>query len=306
MNMIKKVLITGAAGFVGRYMRDYLNGIDADLDVVCTDVHDAEDLACDTFIRADISCEESVGRIIKEQEPDCVIHLAGVFGGGESLAVYKVNVLSMLAILEAAKQYVPRSVIVTSGSAAEYGRVGTEQLPIDESCDCKPAMEYGISKLLATQAAINYHRLYGINVTIFRPFQLLGKGVSGRLAPGAFARELIEARDKGLKSIKVGNLESSRDFLSVKDAVRGIWQLCQKPAGGEIFNLCMGELTKIKNLLDMMVKACGCDVEIEVDPERLRGNADVNIAYGSNEKIRAHCGWKPEIPLKQAVQEMFN
>jgi len=104
----------------------------------------------------------------------------------------------------------------------------------------------------------------------------------------------------------VGNLESYRDFLDINDAVEAVWALCQKPAAGEIFNLCSGKPTKIGNLLEMMINSSELDVKIEVDTSRVRSDTDVSKIYGSYEKLKLHCGWQPRISLQQSVKNTIS
>lgn len=299
--MAQKVLITGASGFTGRYMCQYLRDHAGQLDIIGTDIRESESSLADQFIASDISSQNAIDSIIKQVKPDYIIHLAGTFGGNDNQEIYAVNVLSMSALMEAVVKYVPDSVIVATGSAAEYGLVDQHLLPITEDCPCNPVMPYGLSKLLATQIAIYYNRVHDVNISIVRPFQLIGKGITSRLAPGAFAEQIQCAITSGCNVIKVGNLESSRDFLDVRDACSAIWTLCQKPAPGEIFNLCSGVPVKMFDLLQEMTNSVQAELKIEVDPAKLRGKADVRQVYGSFEKLNTHCGWKPQISLNRSV-----
>lgn len=302
--MKKKVLITGASGFVGRYMCEYLCGLGDRPEVIGTDMVTPKSQVCDVFYQIDLSSGTDAGDLIRQVQPDYIIHLAGTFGTNDSQKIYKANVLSATALLEAIHQYKSDAVVVMSGSAAEYGKVCVEQLPVTEDVPCQPVTTYGLSKLLATHAAFYYHRTHGLNVMIIRPFQLIGKGVTSRLVPGAFVEQLKRAISGRSNVIKVGNLESGRDFLDVFDAVKAVWMLCQKPAAGAIFNLCSGTPTKIADLLDVMISCCHKPVHIETDSSRMRSN-DVSVIYGSHEAITRQCGWQPRTLLADSIAAMF-
>lgn len=301
----KRVLITGICGFVGRYMCDYLSVLQPRPYIVGVDTKEVPVAGCDSFYRMDLFSAKDVVELIKQSKPDYIIHLAGTFGTEDSQEIYKANVLSIAALLEAGRSNVPDVVMIAAGSAAEYGRIESHQLPVDEQKLCQPVIPYGLSKQIATEIAMYYHRVHNICTMVVRPFQLIGKGVTSRLVPGAFAEQLKQAIVKGSKVIKVGNLESWRDFLDIHDAVEAVWTLCQKPAGGQIFNLCSGRPTKIADLLEMMIDCAGLKVKVEVVPSRLRGKVDVSKIYGSFQKLNDHCGWTPKRSLEDSVAEMF-
>lgn len=303
--MQKQALITGPCGFAGRHMCEYLAGLPERPKIIGIDVLDTPPRSCDSFYKADISSAEDVREIIKLTKPDFIIHLAGTFGKDDHTEIYKVNALSIMALLEAARQYVPDVVMIAVGSAAEYGRIKPDQLPVDEQTPCEPVTPYGLSKHLATQLTLYYHRVHHIRVMTVRPFQLIGKGINASLAPGAFAKQLKQTITKGSKVIKVGNLDTYRDFLDIHDAVEAIWALCQKPAPGEIYNLCSGKPTKMADLLQTMIDLCSADVNIEVDQSLLHRRVDVSKVYGSYQKIRDHCGWQPKRSLLQSLKVML-
>lgn len=303
--MAKTVLITGSAGFTGGYMCEYLAGLKDRPKTVGIDVVNGADGNCDCYYSLDLSSDKRLFDIIKNIKPDIIIHLAGTFGIDDPQGIYRVNVLSVTALLEAARLHVPEVTFITAGSAAEYGRIDEKMLPVNENNPCNPVMPYGLSKLMATQVAMYYHRVHNICTMVVRPFQLIGKGVTIRLAPGAFADQLKQVISSGSKIIKVGNLESLRDFLDIHDAVEAIWTLCERPMPGEIFNLCSGIPIKISSLLNMMIAHCNADVKIEVDQARLRGKEDVSVVYGSYKKLKDYCGWQPKIELDNSVRTMF-
>jgi len=163
-----------------------------------------------------------------------------------------------------------------------------------------------LSKQLATQIALYYFRVHNMCTMIIRPFQLIGNGITSRLVPGAFAQQLKQVIVEERDVIKVGNLHSYRDFLDILDAVEAVWALCQKPIGGEVFNLCTGKAVKICDLLQLMIDHSGAKVKIEIDQSRFRKDNDVYHIYGTYQKISQHCGWRPKIALTQSVKEMFD
>jgi GDP-4-dehydro-6-deoxy-D-mannose reductase len=303
--MTKKILITGAAGFFGKHMYKYLYNLRNNYDLICTDLMQPTDICYKYFVPIDLSQSKPVEELIKQTIPDYIIHLAGVFGNKEYQEIYRGNVLSIAILFEAVRKYIPNSIIITTGSAAEYGNITPNQLPVDEQTYCIPVTIYGLTKYFSTQISQYYYHIHNIRSMIIRPFQLIGKGVPTHLAPGAFAGQLKECVAQSSKTIKVGNLESSRDFLDINDAVEATWMLCQHPAPGEIFNLCSGKPTKMRDLLQQMIDYCKINANIEIDPVRFKGKADVSVVYGNHQKLTKHCGWEPKRNLTQSIQSMF-
>jgi GDP-4-dehydro-6-deoxy-D-mannose reductase len=303
--MKQTIVITGACGFAGRAMRDYLRSVRPDLILIGVDVAAPPEGVYDFFCRGDVSDFDQIRGLMEQQRPNYILHFAGSFGTGDSIQIYRVNVLSAAALLEAVRLWVPKAVFIAVGSAAEYGHVKSSDLPVQEYLECHPVSPYGLSKYLATLTVQYYARVHGLSAMVVRPFQLLGKGVTDRLAPGAFAKRLKEAMASGKREISVGNLESSRDFLDIQDAVRAIWMLCENPAPGEIFNLCSGRPVKMKELLDLMIGTAGQVIRPVTDPTCVKSRNDVSQMYGSFHKIKKHCGWEPEKVLLQSIREML-
>jgi GDP-4-dehydro-6-deoxy-D-mannose reductase len=301
----KKILITGASGFFGRHLCKYISGLDSSVELIGADIVENGIENCRSFYSVDLTSDGDVSRLISQTKPECIVHLAGLFSANNDFEIYRSNILSATAVLEAVRKSKPDATVLIIGSAAEYGLIEPDRLPIDETSPCKPVTPYGVSKQLATEIAMYYHRVHGLCTMVARPFQLIGKGVTTRLAPGAFAEQLKKCISERCKVIKVGNLESSRDFLDVRDAAEAVWLLSQKPAPGQVFNLCSGKPVKIRDLLNLMVEISGAQVNIESDAGRLRGKFDVPHIYGSYQKALQHCGWCPRTPLLDSIRNML-
>jgi len=260
---------------------------------------------CGSLHAVDLCDADTVSQVLHSVKPDYVIHLAGTFGTENYHELLRVNVLSLVSLLEAVRRHVPHATVVTTGSAAEYGSASSNRLPLTEQTECLPITPYGLSKQLASEIALFYWRVHNLSVAIVRPFQLIGSGVTTRLAPGAFAEQIKRAVADGTRTIKVGNLGSYRDFLDIHDAVEAIWSLCLNPAPGEIFNLCSGSPTRIADLLSLMIEQCDSNINVEIDQSRVRGRTEISCIYGSSQKLRSHCGWMPKRKLEDSVAEMF-
>ena len=121
-----------------------------------------------------------------------------------------------------------------------------------------------------------------------------------------FAKQ-IASIEAGLREpvIWVGNLSAQRDFTDVRDTVRAYWLALEKGKPGEVYNLCSGHAVTIAELLDMLLAHTDTEVEIKVDPDRLRPS-DVEILLGDSSKFQGDTGWQPEIPLSRTVEDLLD
>src|SRR5689334_293949 len=168
-----------------------------------------------------------------------VFHLGGASRASDR-NVYAVNFLSWVNELDAVQRVVPDCRVLIVGSAAEYGVVSESELPTTESQATRPVGAYAIAKVATTSAALNYARQHGLHVVVARPFNIVGAGVPATLLTGALLERIRIALDTGAGLVKVGNLESRRDFVSVEDVADAYVKLLEGDFSGEIFNLCSG------------------------------------------------------------------
>ena len=303
--MIKKILVTGANGFVGTHLCRHLVTERSTYEVIGAGLGGGSNDYCASYYEVDLSSKEAVQEIVATHCPDAIYHLAGLFGENDLERNLQTNVITTSLLLDNVARYAPSAVFISAGSAAEYGRAESDGQPVAENHSCQPVTPYGLTKKMASDMVLYYHRARGLQSMVVRPFQLLGKGVSDKLAPGAFARKIEEAVEKKTGVIQVGNLESFRDFLDIEDAVNALHHLLLQPKGGHVFNICSGEATKMSQLLEMMISVSGQDIDVETAEQLMRGSADVSIMYGSRDKIEQHCGWQPQVSLQQSIAKML-
>jgi len=300
-----RILITGAGGFVGRHLCAFIHKKQSHVQLISAELNNSSTIPCDRFIALDLTNEKAVDELIQSVEPHIIIHLAGSFGTNDKKVIFLSNVRTTELLLEAASKYTPEATFLSAGSAAEYGEIAESSLPVTEDYRCEPVSYYGMCKKISTELCLFYFRTTGLKTMVFRPFQVIGKGVSTKLAPGGFHAKIMEAIENRHPEISVGNLASQRDFLDIDDTIEAIWGLCQKPAGGQVFNICSGIPVQMSFLLETMIKQAGTSLDIKQDPGLLRSGNDVSIAYGSFNKLHLHCNWSPQIPLTESVKKLF-
>lgn len=255
--MAVRSLVIGASGFVGRHLGAALAR--AGDDVLGVSRAPAPPDWPGDWLPADIEDEPRL-------EADVVYHLAPV-GTAYALTL------------------APTVVVV--GSGAEYGVAA--KLPIPEEAPLRPVTPYGEAKAAQARLVLaSSHAAYA------RVFNLIGPDTPARLAPGAFARQIVG----GARTIETGWLGGERDYLDVRDAARAL-PLLAGHAGA--FNVCSGVPVRTRDLLRLMLR--GSDAEIV--ERRGPGEADVPAHHGDPAKLKAATGWRPEIPLEQSVRDLL-
>ncbi len=221
-----KVLVTGASGFCGSHLISRLER-EPGVEIAGLDRGAASGSPClAQYFQADMCDRAAIESIVESFAPDRVFHLAGVSATSSSPdSIYEANVTGTVYLLETLVQRAPGCKVLLAGSAAEYGPVFPECLPVTENTPCRPMGAYGISKYAATLIGIDHFNKYGLKVAIARPSNIIGPGVPKTLVVGA----LLDRAQKALAfpdpEVKVGDYDSERDFVDVRDVVDALHPL---------------------------------------------------------------------------------
>ena len=178
---------------------------------------------------------------------------------------------------------------------------------MDEDAPLRPQNPYAVSKAATDRLAAPYADAHGLRVIRTRSFNQAGPGQSDLYVLGTLTRQVAEAELAGADSatIRLGTLDSRRDFTDVRDVARAYADAVEAGAPAGAYNLCSGTAVSVRELLELLSRAARVEVRHEVDPERARAH-DVPEIRGSNERIRAATGWQPRIPLEQTVADALN
>jgi GDP-4-dehydro-6-deoxy-D-mannose reductase len=251
-----------------------------------------------------------VARVVQASRPDVIFHL-GAFSSVASswdtpAEMVQVNVLGTLNVLEAMRQLDAGATAVLACSAEAYGVVEESRLPIREEEPFHPVSPYAVSKAAADMFAYQYFRTFKLRTVRLRLFNHCGPGQSSRFVVSSLARQVAEI-EAGLRPprIQVGDLEVRRDFIDVRDAVRGYWLAAQKGTPGAAYNVASGVARSIREILDMLLGMSKVAVEVTQDPARLRPS-DLPILLGDVSRFREATGWSPQTPFQQSLRDTLD
>ncbi|MFB0563666.1 MAG: GDP-mannose 4,6-dehydratase [Candidatus Lokiarchaeia archaeon] len=314
-----KTLITGIAGFAGIHLAKYLLSPDRhkdNIDLYGIDiVKDINNDAQEVLDKAEVfSCDildkEGTEKTLEKIKPDRIFHLAGLTFDPDSYQspekFYVTNVFGTINLLEAVKQLGINPLIHIACSSAEYGLILENENPVTENSHFRPISPYGISKLAQDMVGHQYHSNHRLKIIRTRAFNVTGPGEKENFVCSSFARQiaLIE-RDKQEATIYVGNLNSKRDFVDIRDVVKAYWLALDKGISGEVYNLCSGKAYSIGEMLNILLQMAKEDIAVKQVPERMRPS-DIPLQIGSFEKFHKQTGWEPVIPLEETLKDLLN
>ncbi|AOR23404.1 NAD-dependent 4,6-dehydratase LegB [Clostridium taeniosporum] len=308
--MSKKVLVTGADGFIGSHLCEIL--LDAGYDVRAfvyynsfnswgwIDSLDKEKKKEIDIFAGDIRDPNGVREAMKGMEE--VFHLAALiaipFSYNSPDSYVDTNIKGTLNVLQGARELKAKRVLITSTSEV-YGTA--KYVPIDENHPLQGQSPYSATKIGADRIAESFYRSFNLPLTIVRPFNTFGPRQSARAVIPTIITQLL----CGEKEIKLGSLTPTRDFNYVKDTANGFLEIskCENTIGEEI-NIATSREISIKELAYELIKQINKNAKIVCDKQRLRPEkSEVNRLLGSNEKIKKLTKWEPKFTFEEGIKE---
>lgn len=307
---MKKVFITGSEGFVGQHL---INLLQKDHSIVGLSRNTAlEPRPNVVYEIGDIQDHNRIYQLLEEYQPDVIMHLAGIAKtwGNDPKEVFDINLYGTLNIyqtvvkLKKERGFNPKIIFVSS--AEVYGNTQTLD-SISEDAGTFPINFYGSSKLAADRLSYQYSQTDHLNIAILRPFPHIGPGQQkGFIVPDIASQIVALEKDPNSNELLIGNIDSVRDFSDVRDVVKAYKLIIEKDLSpGEVFNVCSGTGTGIKDLLDRMLKLAKKPITIKQDPARLRA-VDLPVFVGNNKKLVDTTGWTPEYSLDKTLQDVID
>jgi len=309
-----KALITGISGFAGSHLAEYLLSLNFEVFGTIkwrSRLENIEHIIDKIkLFECDIRDASAVKYVLNESKPDYIFHLAAQsyvpFSWRAPSETLTTNITGELNIFEGVRELKLDPFIHIAGSSEEYGLVYPEEVPIKETNPLRPLSPYAVSKIAQDLLGYQYYKSYGLKIIRTRAFNHTGPRRGEVFVSSNFARQIIEIEKKKREPvIYVGNLEAVRDFLDVRDVVRGYYLALKKGTPGEVYNIASGRGIKIKELLNKLIEMTHQNIKIITDPARLRPS-DVELLIGSNEKFKNATGWQPEIPFEKTLQDLLS
>lgn len=308
---MKKVLVTGATGFVGTHMLQYLHSQNV-FSIVGTYRSNAANVNEGIQLeKINLLDQEEVEKLIENHKPEYIYHLAGLASAAVSFKSPAVsmsnNIIAELNVLEALKKHELFDTNVLIISTAEvYGIIDPEDLPVDEQTPLRPVNPYAVSKIAQDFLGLQYHLSYKMNIIRVRPFNHIGPGQKDTFVLSSFAKQIAEIEKyKKEPILLVGNIDAKRDFTDVRDMVKAYQLVLEKGVNGEVYNIGSGKARSISDVLDVMLSLAEVKIEVKRDPNRIRP-MDVPEIVCDYKKLHDLTGWSPEIPIEKTLQDLLD
>lgn len=305
---MSKILITGAAGFIGSHLTELLvkHGFDVKAFVRYNSRNnwgwlENSDIKNEIeVISGDIRDYDSVYNATKGC--NAVFHLAALIGIPYSYispkAYIETNITGTYNVLQASKESEVSQVLVTSTSET-YGTA--QYVPIDEKHPMVGQSPYSATKISADQLSVSYYRSFNTPVKIVRPFNTYGPRQSAR----AIIPTIISQILAGYKTLNLGNLNPTRDLTYVKDTAKGFLEIYKsEKCSGDITNIGMGYEISVGELVNKIMFMMGASIEVKAEEKRVRPeNSEVERLLCDNSKLLERTNWKPDYDLETGLHE---
>lgn len=306
---MKKILVTGCAGFIGYHVAyellvkgEFVLGVDNLNDFYSRklkhrNLSDLMNFQNFHFVKLDITNQQKLLQICEENKIEFIAHLAAQAGVRPSIenpfSYYHSNVLGTISVLEVAKKLNVKNTVITSSSSV-YGN--QKKIPFNEldKVDCQIS-PYAASKKACENLSYSYHYLHKLNINIVRPFTVYGQ----RSRPDMAISLFIEKIKKNVPIIKYGSGETVRDYTYITDFVNGFIAALEKPLGFEIFNLGNSEAVTLNKMIYLIENTLNKKALIK---EMSSFNGDVDQTLANIDKAKKMLNYEPKIDLETGLK----
>lgn len=307
--MERRILITGADGFVGRHALATLVQRMRDGDVLHGTTRTGDGAGAQPILwhTMDLVEASSVEAVLRSVEPTHILHLAGFASVGSAHATpemaWQINTLGSLNLAVSVKRRAPHATLLFASSSEVYGRAFLDDAPVSEATIPQPLGAYATSKY-AAELAFTTTLPATARLIVLRPFNHIGAGQREDFVAASFAAQIARAElGHTPPVIETGNLSAERDFLDVHDVVRCYADLIDAADGlplRAVYNIGSGTTRPVSSLLEELVGQARRPLQTRLDPARQRP-AEIRRACGDVSAIEAAIGWKPLIGFSDTI-----
>ncbi len=299
---MKKVLVTGAHGFLGAHLSRFLSSKKYKVIPAVRKKNPADK----NSIGLDITDRSAVLKAIRSVRPDAIYHLAAQsiprVSWAEREKTFGINVGGALNLLDGVRLHAPDCRFIFLSSAQVYGRHFQESRPLSETSPIWPENPYAFSKAVAELACFDFAGKYGIDAFVVRALNIVGAGERSDLAFSEWCAQIVRAEAKKKEGeVVTGDLSLKRDFLHVDDAVKALELLLRRGKKGEIYNLGSGKARPLSDYVKFLIQKAKVKITSrqgfsrQIDPRTV--SVDVK-------KMRV-LGWKPVKDAFIALEELL-
>jgi len=302
------IFITGATGFVGCYLREFLKSPENRIwGTAYPEIPEA--FSEGQIFHLDIRSEKDVFKHMRKIRPDWIFHLAAISNVRHSWRKRKetleTNLIGTLNLFEGVRKFAPQARAVFVSSSDIYGMESLSGNLLTEGGDVLTMNPYAYSKWSGEVLSDFYTRVENLNIVIARPFPHTGPGQSADFVCSDWACQIARI-EKGLSApeIHVGDISVERDFSDVRDVVRAYVGLIEKGRSGEVYNICSGRSYSLEKILKILLSFTKKKISVQVDSRKFR-KVDIPQLAGDNRKIKKEISWEPRIPIEQSLEDLL-
>jgi UDP-glucose 4-epimerase len=302
---MKRILITGATGFIGSTLFNHLKNKGHELFVIDNLSFGNKNYITindDMFFEEDIRNKASIAKIIQNVQPQWVIHLAAIhfipYCNQHPFESSEININGTKNILDACKEAKNVEKVFFASTAAVYPILNDAYV---EEGATGPLDIYGLSKLTGEYLCNEFHLATGIPTVMCRFFNAFGPNETNPHLIPAIQDQL----NSGIRTIKLGNLEPKRDFIHTTDMSAAVDMLMNKfDKGIDVFNLGRGIEYSVVEIVDAFSRQLNEEIIIEVDPSRVRKTERMHLLADIS-KLKNFTGWEPKVSIDEGIKTLI-
>ena len=318
---MSNILITGGTGFVGSHMIDYIlkYTIKPNQKIYCTkrwmeDTRNLDHVRLKDrleFIDCDLLDAHSIRRAVEISKPEKVFHFAAQSFPEVSfktpVITLQTNTVGTTHLLEAIKESNYDPVIVSVSTSEVYGMPEKDEVPIKEINPIRAANPYSISKVGHDLMSQYYHKAFGMKIIITRMFSHEGTRRGKEFALSSFAYQVVlNEKGQGDGFIRHGNLESTRTYAHIDDAISAYWLCSNSKKFGEVYNIGGSETCTVGDALDKLISMSTKEgLQKKLDEDRVRPT-DITLQIPDTTKFKNEFGWTPKKNLTNVCEDLLN